>query len=100
MIDLKNEEVRNTVREHDGLIARKQSEGCGCGDGCCPTASKESAANVDCGCSSACCGNAGAISQVLGYNIETLHLACKQGRKPASETNDKSRHTQRDRNLY
>jgi SAM-dependent methyltransferase len=74
MIDLKNEEVRNTVREHYGLIAREQSQGCGCGDGCCTPASKESAASADCGCSSACCANAGEISQVLGYNIQQINL--------------------------
>jgi len=73
MIDLKNEEVRNAVRDHYGLIAREQTGGCGCGDSCCSTA-EENASPSDCGCSSSCCSNAESISQAVGYGIEQINM--------------------------
>ncbi len=73
MIDLRNEEVRNAVRDHYGLIAREQSSGCGCSDGCCTPVSAEASASTACGCSAACCDSQ-AISQALGYGIEQISM--------------------------
>jgi len=75
MIDLKNEEIRNAVRDRYGLIAREQTAGCGCGDACCAPAEKEGASSTDCGCSSACCTDSVSQSQALGYGIEQINLA-------------------------
>ena len=75
MIDLKNEEIRNAVRDHYGMIAREQKTGCGCGDDCCTPSSQEATEKTDCGCSSSCCANSQSISQALGYGIEELSLA-------------------------
>jgi SAM-dependent methyltransferase len=65
MIDLKNEEVRNAVRDHYGLIARTQSA-----TGCCAPGERGG---------SACCGSptaqsVGDASQALGYGIEQINL--------------------------
>ena len=62
MIDLKNEEIRNAVRDRYGLIAREQSTGC-----CGPNAG------------SSCCGSpnaagVGEASKALGYGIEQINL--------------------------
>ena len=62
MIDLKNEEIRDAVRDRYGLIAREQSTGC-----CAP------------GAGASCCGSpasatVGDASRALGYGIEQINL--------------------------
>jgi SAM-dependent methyltransferase len=63
MIDLKNEEVRNAVRDHYGLIAREQGS-----DGCCSS----SGGSVCCGSPSS--KSLGEASLAVGYGIEQLEM--------------------------
>jgi len=62
MIDLKNEEIRNAVRDRYGRIAREQTVGC-----CTP------------GAGASCCGSPasatfGEASKAIGYGIEQINL--------------------------
>jgi len=78
MIDLKNEQIRDAVRDRYSLIARGETKDCGCSTECCSTE-----AGVDqgqpCGCGSGCCGSPASATVaeaalVLGYGIRELEL--------------------------